>query len=191
MPADPHGVLDGLGDGVLGGGDGLVEAESGGEARGDGGRVGATGAVGGHTPDERSGEQSFPATVPEDVHGLGRVGEVPALDEEGAAVTAVELAGGRAKVIDGPQGRTEEMGGLVEVGGGDSCERKELGADGVDGVGLQQDGATGGDHHGIDDEGRASVPGPPFDDDLDEVDVPKHARLCGARRQFLEHGLEL
>ena len=113
------------------------------------------------------------------------------LDEKGATVAAVQLARGMPEVVEARERGAEEVGGLVEVGGGDAGEGQQLLADGLQGVRLKQDGARCGDHDRIHDERWAAAGLPGFHKDTNEVGIPQHAGLGGARREFRKEGVEL
>ena len=191
VTSDAHAVPDGVGDYALGVLDGGHETESTGEPSRDGRRVGAARAMRGHAPDERGRQDDLAATVPKDIHGVRRGTEVASLDEEGATMAAMQLARGLPEIVEAGQGGAQEVGGLVEVGGGDAREGQQLLADGLQGVGLEQDSSRGGDHDRIHDERWAATGLPALDDHADEPGIPQHASLGGARREFGEEGVEL
>ena len=128
-----------------------MEREAFAEAGGDGGGVGAAGAVRGDAGDKGRAEFRDFAAGEKQVGGDGAA-QVAAFQKKRGAVARGEFRAGDAHFVEAGDGAAEERGGFVEIRRDERGEGKKALAAEVDGVGFEQRVAAGGDHDGIDDE---------------------------------------
>lgn len=100
MAAGNLAARNGERDMLLRASDGFAQRKPAREKRGDGGGQRATRAVSFDTGDERRGQTEFFAAIEENVRGNRSALEMPALDQRGATVTAMNFPCGGTHVVE-------------------------------------------------------------------------------------------